>query len=113
MLRACVWRQACIEVTLQNFERARAAVDALHRIGGYEYTAKCLDVMLRREQGDARGARDSYRELVSLAKRKKSYAQWDVIAALAVILGEDKKLAREIMAGWSKKKTRTSAMFEC
>jgi hypothetical protein len=107
-----VWRQGCIEITLQKFERARVCVDALHRIRGYEYSATCLDIMLRREQGDAKGARDRHRGLVDLAKKKKAYAQWDVIAALAVILGEDKKLSREIIAGWSKTKTRASAIFE-
>ncbi|MFN0246702.1 MAG: hypothetical protein ACKV2T_07320 [Kofleriaceae bacterium] len=107
-----LWKQGCIEITLQQFERARASVDALHRVRGYEYSAKCLDIMLRREEGDTQGSRDSLRELVALAKKKKSYAQWDVIAALAVILGEDKTLAREILAGWSKDKAPASAIFE-
>lgn len=101
---APAWRQYCIEVTQHELDRARACLDAVRAVRGYEYTAKCMDIMLRREQGDAAGARASYDELVALARKKKRYAEWDVIAAMHVVLGvDDEKLAREIVASWQKR----------
>lgn len=106
---AGAWAQGCIEITLQSFERARACVDAVHAAKGFEYSATCLDIMLRREQGDAEGARASYHELVALARKKRSYAQWDVIAALYVILGvDDTRLAKDILGAWAKRATAST-----
>lgn len=109
---SAAWRQGCIEITRQDFARARACVDAVQKMKGFEYSGKCLDIMLRREQGDAEGARTSYLELVALARKKKAYAYWDVIAALFVILElEDARLAKDILGAWTKGKAKDSAIF--
>jgi len=109
---SAAWRQGCIEITLQSFERARACVDAVHADRGFAYSAKCLDIMLRREQGDTDGAVTSYRELVALARKRKQYRHWEVIAALFVVLGlDDEELAREITASW-KTTTKKAAAGE-
>ena len=98
------WAQACIEVTLQNFERARACVDVVRKTKGFDYSGRCVEIMLRREQGDLEAARASHRELVALAHENKTYAYWDVIAALSVILdADDRTLKAEILAAWTKK----------
>ena len=109
---SAAWRQGCIEITRQDFARARACVDAVQKAKGFEYSGKCLDIMLRREQGDADGARTSYLELVALARKKKAYAYWDVIAALFVILDvDDARLAKDILGAWTKGKAKDSAIF--
>ncbi len=98
------WRQGCIEITLQSFDRARACVDAVRAAKGFDYSGRCLEIMLQREQGDTDGAIASYRELVALARKSpKNYGYWDVIAAIYVVLGiRDEKLAREITSAGKK-----------
>jgi hypothetical protein len=101
---SAAWAQACIEVTLQNFERARACVDLVRKARGFDYSGRCVEIMLRREQGDLEGARASHRELVALAHKRKACAYWDVIAALSVILDvDDGALKAEILAAWTTK----------
>ena len=98
------WRQGCIEITLHSFDRARACVDAVRAAKGYDYSGRCLEIMLKREQGDDAGAIASYHELVALARKSpKNYGYWDVIAAIYVVLGiRDEKLAREIASAGKK-----------
>jgi hypothetical protein len=98
------WRQACVAMTLQDFDAARAAIENVRANKIFIHAAQVLDVMLLREQGDADGAIDAFRTHLAVALKRPRKMSWHVIAGLYHLVGlREPDVVARIVAAWGPK----------
>lgn len=100
---SAAWRQACIAITQQKFDAARAAIAAVR--DAYGSPADVLEIMTRREEGDRDGAIAAFRDHLARCLKRPRKENWAEIAGLYILLGmQDARVAREILGSWRVKK---------
>lgn len=100
---SAAWRQACIAITQQKFDAARAAIAAVR--DAYGSPADVLEIMTRREEGDRDGAIATFREHLARCLKRPRKENWAEIAGLYILLRmQDAGVVTEILGNWREKK---------